>query len=127
VHRINSLNVRPDVAAYCVPQIELKQKYKPEKVTFNFLRRFLVKVSPPALVSTVPPPSSRAITYARSASDLVIGMSNVEELIVEELRGIHDRSLSARSICYGGRGLKDLEYIMQTVIGTGWATRHYGV
>ena len=51
---------------------------------------FRPRVHHQPLFPALPPsaPSSRVIKFPKSTSDLVIGISNVEELIVEELLGI---------------------------------------
>ena len=132
VHRIRTLNLRPDVAASYIPQFTTvfpKREPKLKNAVSRFLSRFLVNDSSPALVPGVTSaivPSSQAIRYAKSASDLISNMSNVEELNVEELWGLGSGDTSPfglrRICCAPRRDLKDLEFIMQTVIGTGWAT-----
>jgi hypothetical protein len=125
VHRIRTLNLRPDVAAYYLPPFRPKREPKLRNAILKFLRRFQAKDSSPALVPTVPPPtppSRKGVRYAKLASDLVARMSNVEELNVEGLWGHVDGFAGPRSICCGRRNLIDLEHTMQTMIATGWST-----
>jgi hypothetical protein len=125
VHRIRTLNLRPDVAAYYLPPFRQKREPKLRNGILRFLRRFQAKDSLPALVPTVPlptPPSRRAVRYAKLASDLIARMSNVEELNMEGLWGFWDGPAGSRSICCGRRNLIDLGYTMQTMIATGWST-----
>ena len=128
VHRIRTLSLRPDVAAYYLPRVPFGPKREPKlrNAILKFLRRFRAKDSSPAPpVPTVPPPtppSRRAVRYTELASDLVARMSNVEELNVEGLWGLSDGPAGLRSICCGRRNFIDLEYTMQTMIATGWST-----
>jgi hypothetical protein len=118
VHRIRTLNLCPDVAASYFPQFKPKRDPKLRNAILKLLHKFCAKNPASALVHTVPPPAVQAIRFAESASDLVSGMVNVEELKIETDRPV----ASTCSICCGGSDLKDLEYISQTVITTGWAT-----
>jgi hypothetical protein len=109
------LNLRPDTAAYYLPD---------NNAAIRFLHglwstgKSKISSSPPTVRV-----NSRAITYAKSASNLLSGMLNVVELNVVEFESHQvDGPFGTRSKCRRGRDLKDLEYIMQTVINTGWAT-----
>jgi hypothetical protein len=110
------LNLRPDTAAYYLPA---------SNVTFKFFNSFwrTGKNSSSALAALPFRVNGLAVSYAKSTSELVSSMVNVEELNVKELESPWvDGPFGTRSKWRGGRDLKDLEYIMQTVINTGWAT-----
>jgi hypothetical protein len=118
VHRIRTLNLRPDAA----------REPKLRNAILKFLYRFQAKDPSPTLGPTVPPPtppSRQAVRYAKLASDLVARMSNVEELKMEGL-WVSDGLAASRSICCGRRNLIDLEYMMQTMISSGWSTSGFG-
>jgi hypothetical protein len=116
LHRIRTLNLRPDIAAYHLPE---------NNVTSKFLNSLwgTGEDSSSALAALPVRDNGSAVSYTKSTSDLVSGMLNVEELNVKEFVWHRvDGPFGTRSKRRGGRDLKDLEYIMQTVINTGWAT-----